>query len=450
MSIYIPTLLEDGSKSIVKPDPEKHFPDAKQNLNMNTIKTWLSRSAPKTEFLIIPVVVGYPVLLLALTGIAGLDIVDAWELLGVPAMPVPFADLLNVATGIDCLEEGRDPFHDGSCDPFNRVFLYPKLWVQLKLLGFSTKTLPYFAIVISVAFFVAAFSVLRPENRAQFIVYFACLASPPVWLAVERGNTDLLIFPILVLAMIVGNLNFDWRRYGAALISVFAVSLKVYPIFLFPLYLESKRRSIGPLLFFLILSGLVIGIGWEQIENGIAYDTAKISYAFGSAVVFNRAADIFGFPGIFKALHFIAIGLGASAIVAALYKYRTILKATSWRIRAGLNGDMFLCGSSIYTGLFLTTTAFDYKLIFLLLLFPQLFIWINDAENRPVRVISKALILMIVALYWSCSTIFFDSRLIKGAVFLINEALSWGIAVGVAFLVSLVLLDRLAHLVVKH
>jgi len=331
---------------------------------MNVLKIWLSRPVPKSAFLLIPAVAVYPALLLALTGLAGLDIVGAWEVLGVPAMPVPFADLLNIATGIECIEKGRDPFNDGSCDPFNRVFLYPKIWVQLQFLGFSTETLPHFAIGISAAFFIAAFSILRPENRAQLFVYSACLASPPVWLAVERGNTDLLIFPILVLAMIVGNLGLVWRRYGAALISVLAVSLKVYPIFLFPLYFEKERRSIGSLLFFLVLSVLVIAIGWEQIQNGIAHDAAKVSYAFGSAVVFNRASDIFGFSGFFKALHFIAIGLGAAVVIAALYKNRAILKATSWRMEAGLTGDIFLCGSLIYTGLFLTTTAFDYKEVF--------------------------------------------------------------------------------------
>lgn len=428
----------------------KRFLDPKQNLEMNVLKLWLSRPVPTTVFLMIPVVAVYPVLLFVLTGIVGLGIVDAWEVLGVPAMPVPFADLLNIVTGIECLEKGRDPFHDSSCDPFNRVFLYPKIWVQLKLVGFSKATLPYFAIGISAAFFAAAIFVLRPGNWAQFFVHAACLVSPPIWLAVERGNTDLLIFPILVLAMIVGNLELVWRRYGSVLISVLAVSLKVYPVFLFPLYLEKERRSIGPLLFFLVLSSLVIGIGWEQIQNGIAHDTAKVSYAFGSAVVFNRASEIFGAPGFFRASHFVAIGLGGAVVVGALYRYRSILRSSTWGRPKGLSGDLFFSGSLIYTGLFLTTTAFDYKLVFLLLLFPQLFIWINDAESRPVRVISKALVLMIVALYWSCSTIFFDSRLIKGAVFLINEALSWGIAVGVAFLVSLVLLDRLTHLVVKH
>jgi len=390
----------------------------------------------------------YPLVLFVLVTLFGFNMVSAWEMLGVPAMSIPFADLLNVAVGIDCVEVGRDPAIDSSCDPFGRVFIYPPLWLGAGKIGLSSVTLNLFAVAMAVAFFLAALAVFRAQTNGQTILYMACLGSPPVWLGVERANTDLFLFTLLVAALYLWNTRSPVGKAFSTVLAGLGGGLKIFPIFIWPIYCRFPRRNLFYLLAFISLFTLLVAGDWEAIRRGIANDAVKESYAFGAAVVFNRAASMFGHHNLFYLARWGAVVLVGSFVLYLLYRQKDDLYQLVMKTDEELQNDFFLCGGLIYVGLFLTTTAYDYKLVFLFLTLPQLVLWAQGIGiPNGVRVIARLMVASTLCLFWTSSTIFFDSRLIKGGVFLFNEALSWCVAIGLAFLVSGCVLGRLVKLI---
>ena len=76
----------------------------------------------------------------------------------VPSLGRPFADILTVLTGAECLRAGHDPLVSNPCDPWGRTLNYPRVWLwlgtlvrppQAWLVGLAT-ALVFFAAVFRV------------------------------------------------------------------------------------------------------------------------------------------------------------------------------------------------------------------------------------------------------------------------------------------------------------
>ena len=59
---------------------------------------------------------------------------------------------------------------------------------------FHQKYYYFFGIIFSLLFYLAFFKLIVINSKKDFFIYALAILSPPVMLAIERGNTDLFIF----------------------------------------------------------------------------------------------------------------------------------------------------------------------------------------------------------------------------------------------------------------
>src|SRR6202453_945075 len=87
------------------------------------------------------------------------NVTDAWRMFGVNALTPHFADTRTVTNSIDCILHGEDPYIVRSFDPWNRVYNYPPIWLDLRYLGVTSRSTNLVEAVM-LAMFIAALLLL--------------------------------------------------------------------------------------------------------------------------------------------------------------------------------------------------------------------------------------------------------------------------------------------------
>jgi LPXTG-motif cell wall-anchored protein len=119
----------------------------------------------------------------------------------VPDLNPPFIDLMSVTSGWDCVRRGVDVMASNPCDPGRRPANYPRMWLWFSHLGLGANENTLLGVLLVIVFFFTAFVLVRRGSLLEGVAYSAALISPSVMLGVERGNPDLVVFALLVLAL---------------------------------------------------------------------------------------------------------------------------------------------------------------------------------------------------------------------------------------------------------
>ena len=101
---------------------------------MKKLITILSRKMPATAAL------AAIVLTLGLGTVIRGSLPSAWRIFRIPALATTFSDTMTVTNSIDCLLSGQDPYVVRSFDPFQRVYNYPPIWLDLRYLGITGRS----------------------------------------------------------------------------------------------------------------------------------------------------------------------------------------------------------------------------------------------------------------------------------------------------------------------
>ncbi len=126
-----------------------------------------------------------------------------WAWLGIEHYDFYFLDTIAVLSagqawhaGLDIYDQAKgNPF-----DPFGRPHVYGPWWLLTGPLGLTIADARWLGPLVGLAFIVSAVAVLAPRRPGPAAIALLLLASPPVLLALERGNNDLVVFVLLVLA----------------------------------------------------------------------------------------------------------------------------------------------------------------------------------------------------------------------------------------------------------
>jgi len=318
--------------------------------------------------------------------------VDIWPWLGVPSGPSVFFDARNVAAAVECSRLGHDPLVDNPCDPWGRAMFYPRVWLALRWTGLEQgETLLFGAVIVTV--FVLSLLLLLPRlSSAEGLVVAAAVCSPAVMFAVERANMDLLIFSGLALAAIV------WRRGGAiaqyaavGLVLLMAVA-KLYPAVALLAFLPARRRDTAAVAgAALLVFGAYVVATRDDIAAISRTATQGQYYSYGARILLGRVYH--GVVGDeWGGNRALAQGLVLLAVIllgVALWLVVGRGRPTGLRRRAHSSprapgsapmhetADLiaFRMGALVYVGTFLFGNSFDYRLVFLLLVLPQLLRW---------------------------------------------------------------------------
>lgn len=326
----------------------------------------------------------------------------AWQWFQVPATSPSFLDLRSVTSGWECTRKGIDVLVRNPCDPFPRPANYPRVWLWPSFLGLGQSATIILGVVVAAAFFVGALALMgRVESPLDAGVWVALLVSPAVMLGVERGNADLIVFPIVVGALLMLRARMPIARALAHGAFLFAAMLKLFPALAFVSLLRQPRRRA-------ITGAGLVGVGF-LIYVIVTFDDIRtihrvlpqnIYYSYGADVAV-RAVTLWlsvryaslaslGRHGPEQIVLWSAVAL--AVLVAAAV-------ARTWKPPAATNDrelDAFFAGCGIYVGSFVLEHNFDYRLVYLLLVVPQLLRWV-----RTSRLAGAVLVVLVLTMWLS-------------------------------------------------
>lgn len=310
-------------------------------------------------------------------------LVLAWRRFGVFALEPSFADLRSITSAWECTREGIDVLPVNPCDPWQRPANYPSLWTTPAFTGLGQESTVYLGVATAITFFASVILLIGRPSLRSALVYAVLLCSPAVMLGVERGNADLLLFALVVLGVAI----LRRRRVVAHALLLLAAVLKLFPVFAWGVLLRQPRRWVlagGGTVLVVFASYALVTL--DEIRAIRAAVPQEVQSSYGAAVGVEAAQDLIArleLTPLYSLTNPSAEPLGQAAVVVAGLLLGLWL-ARRWRARSGAVSepelDAFWAGAGIYCGSFALFQNYDYRLVFLLLVAPQLLRWAREPE----------------------------------------------------------------------
>lgn len=303
---------------------------------------------------------------------------NTWNMLFIPTRSPIFADMRTIQGSIKSEELGFDPQVKNPGDPWYRSMNYPKIWIWIaKLVQFDNET-NYIVFICAyiLAYLICCFFILRISPSLYVLLVIFSGAS---LLAVERGNNDLLAFVILFIGIYLS------QNYFRAISILLATILKIYPFLLVLIFVKKTKMFIALVLMIAVYFVFTAGeLKIIMAGNTALTDPASPIATYGLATTFQNITQL---------IHAI-IRLPESTYIILIYIYVFILINMSLLLIILINRniiivnnrsivitDLFVAGAIIFSGTFILTSNWDYRLIFLLFCIPYLL----NLENRILK-----------------------------------------------------------------
>ena len=308
--------------------------------------------------------------------------------IGIPALRYSFGDLRVITAGWQCAQRAIDPLRSNPCDPEHRPMNYPRIWLLPGKIGLDDRPTVAIGVLLGGLFLVSVLVVFgRTSPRGSPIALLA-ICSPPCLLILERANNDIVVFALVVLAIVLSErtLSVHWALAPLAMASL----LKLYPaVCLVGLLWRRPSRAmvigsavtLGSFVVYLLLS-------WEDLRLVSRGTPRPTTTAYGSSVLPDilgsggRAADRFGLALL------VLVFVGGCALGRKLRGKLASVGAgvpdqqTSPTPPSGPN-QAFVLGTALYVGTYALGNNFDYRLVMLLLVIPQLLLWAREPTLAP-------------------------------------------------------------------
>ena len=316
-----------------------------------------------------------------------------WKRVGVIATTPSFLDLRLFPAAQAELSAGGDPYVANPRDPKERPYNYSRAWLAFMRFPNDEPVVVAIGITLALAALAAVLWFWGRLTLGEGAYAGLLLCTPAIMLGVEKGNTDLIVFVLVVLGLAALGKRSSARSAGVcAAIWLGAAGLKLYPLIAFAALparsIRAWLKMVGvPFVIFAVYVAATLtdvaaalrntGMGWIQ-----AYGVRVPVLAAQQALSYYKSLSIDGPRWTVVA----TVITGLLFCSAAIWGWRR-RSAASGRSDAGppvaaVAG--FRAGALIYVGTFLVGMSFDYRKCFLLLTLPQLFQWQRSAGG-PLR-----------------------------------------------------------------
>lgn len=309
---------------------------------------------------------------LLFAGMWGEGHIYAWRMVGVDALSSMFFDLHPLLNGFSCMERGIDIMRTNPCDPMGRTMNYPPVWLGLNYLGANAAWVIPLGSVMVAGFVASVFWLFRNITPARAFFAALCICSPSVMMGVERGNVDLLIFPLLMFG--ATHIQDTSRRAGLIAMAclMMAIILKLYPLFAVAALLLLPSSIARQRLFVVLAFGLLyLVLEWNAlalIQQNTPIGT-ELSYGIMTPwLVLTK-------PPYMEMREYSNImfwGVRATVVVIALIVFALVRRHKPPELKGTPELALFLGGAGIFFGTYILTNNWDYRLVFLLLCLPWL------------------------------------------------------------------------------
>ena len=293
--------------------------------------------------------------------------ISVWGSVSVPATFPPFDDSLAINRGLQYKIQGLNPYTSNPNDPFN----YPSVWLSVYSFldlnnFFKFKTFNF--IVLYSYFFILLDFLLKNNNKYFYFIFIIFILSTSNFLIIERLNLEIVIFCFLYVAIINSNyliksifflLSFILKIHPIFSIFIFINNKKYFlPILLLSLiYLILMREEVSIMRNNMIEFALIFAYGVGSIAKAIYYYSEEFNYFINKD---NYSS--------FRNILVLITGIYATLIV--LSKFRLNQQSVGRSIT--LEEKLYLCGSGIFIGTFITSSSVDYRLLYLIFTVPLL------------------------------------------------------------------------------
>jgi hypothetical protein len=290
---------------------------------------------------------------------------QVFRFVGVSAMPFAFADTEAVLAWLDCYRAGRDMRLPCNVGFSNFPLNYPKTWLALAALPVAWNHTWPVAVITELLLFLVTVLLVRPYPKAAVWPMLGALASPPLLLALERANADILLFLFLFGACLAGG----W--VASALIAV-AGALKIYPIAAAISIADGRKRTwAAAALALLLFAGFCFSplANWSGV---VLQHTQSANASFGHQVL----------PEILnESLSKRGVRIEPLLRVGAFVIFLALLISTPWVARclpsAGApvterDRRLIVCAMAVFLACFAIGRNYDYRHIHFLLAIPPL------------------------------------------------------------------------------
>ena len=297
----------------------------------------------------------------------------------------PFRDLEDVLYSITCWRQGIDVYLHTSCNVTGGAFNYSPLWLRLSFVPTDPTWTPWLGLGLVSVFLLSLGLLPQPRHwgdRALVVLgTFSCL---PVF-AIERGNLDLLMFLLALVAALCLARGFALRLIGYIVIMI-AGLLKFYPWAALVLLLRERLR-IAAVLGFIALVGIAAfawwyhdelgriaiphggqaGDNWGAIDLPLGIRAGLVPMLAAMGVDESASATIRDIAANVAWLLLVTASVGCAGVIAARRDVHAALAALPPRVHVFL-----LIGAALVCGCFFAGPNVGYRGVFLLFVLPCL------------------------------------------------------------------------------
>ncbi len=350
------------------------------------------------------------------------SLVAAWGILQDSPLSPHFADTRTITHSIDCLLSGQNPYFVRSFDPWHRVYNYPPIWLGARYLGISSSASNWIGTVMSVATAIAFLFLFDAKRWISAILIYCAVLSRSVLFAVERGNTDQIIFFLLVFGLAFINRQPAALRsfFKGVLIGLLTV-LKIYPVALVAIFLRNRRRILTTTLTAVLsITALVITAG-HSLPRLLRNTPRDSLLSFGAYPFFLSICEHIFYRGVAIIQdHAIVAPMGALLLGGFAMFVGATCGRRLHRFLPPLDFDrtkgwIAIAALSIFCFAFVSGASYDYRLLFLMGALAYLIEDIN--QGSTLRALPVAI--LILFLLWKPSRLSIVGEVVDGAVFVV-------------------------------
>lgn len=331
---------------------------------------------------------------LLLVFVTGLAFPPVFKAVGVSPLSPLYSDLMAILAAGEAQQAGLDPYAHNPLDPYNRPHVYGPWWLVTGELGLVRADAWWLgSLLVVVTAFMGAV-LLAPRDKWQWGAASALLISPPVLLALERGNNDLVVLLLLIGAAWLGTRRSGaWGVVGGALLLT-AAALKLYPLAALPALAARATPRFRALLWVVATAAscaLVLSASWATYRMIAAMAPEPLT-------IFGYGAKLTYYVFLTIPDERLWLGLGAVPVLGLIgglgWKYRGEL----WRLvpPTGFAAACYLAGAFAWLLCYGYTISFPYRLVLLLL---PTRLWLAQSSNPAVRL---QLVVVIVLMWTPC------------------------------------------------
>jgi hypothetical protein len=330
--------------------------------------------------------------------------VYAWQLFQVQKAVPLYLDTITVTRSIDCVLAGQDPYTAWSFDPLHRLYNYPPIWLDMRYLGITSRSTGALALTFALMTLAALWALLKSTNLQTALLIFFAVASGGVLFAIERGNTDQVVFALLVFGLLHAmRKQAGTRTILVALLIVVLTVLKIYPVVAAAVLVRNRKGVLLAVATGVTAIAALLLTGGRDAQRALMNTPADLRMSFGAYPSFwHLAHPVYGTFGRLPMLNdpgrgysLAAVALAVAAIAFAGH-YRRALYAMVPPLRFDRpTGAVAASCLAVYCSVFISGTNYNYRLLFLIGVLAYL---IEDLNRFALRGRSLALAVAIVLL----------------------------------------------------